>query len=64
MLRYVNLVCLPFGAGQVVYSGFIRDFSLITAACCGNNPEDEKSERELKPKLWAIDGRQNKKNNS
>ena len=22
-----NLVCLPFGAGQVVHNGFIRDFS-------------------------------------
>ncbi len=47
-LLFANFVCLPFGAGQIVYSGFIRAFLLETAAFCRSKLADESSEGEPK----------------
>ncbi len=64
MFHYVHqvvadFVCLSFGAGQVVYSGLIRAFSLKTAAAAGHNT-DESSESELKQKNCSPYNQSNK----
>ncbi len=51
MFQYVdqvvtNCVCLLFGIGQVVYSGFFKLFRW-TAACCDRKPVSQNSRREF-----------------
>ncbi len=50
-----NFVCLPFAAGQVVYSGFIRAFfywKQLPAAA--GNDADENGEREPKQLSYTL----------
>lgn len=62
MLGYIyqlvsNFVCVPFGAGQEAYSGFLEHFinSCQNIAVCGNNAGKKSSEKEPEQiKLWPV----------
>ncbi len=47
-----NFVCLLFGAGQVVYSGFIRAFCWKYFPAVAENDADESDEGEPKQLLY------------
>ncbi len=37
--QYINFVCLLFGAGQIMYSGFLRAFSLKPLLAAAKNEQ-------------------------
>lgn len=49
-------MCLPSGASRVhvVYSGYIKVFSLKTAAAAAGNRADKSSEREPRESTYGL----------